>query len=781
MVLLWLIIICWPSMAMARAEVAPVHKCDEVAAHPDDTQKYRMPGFGTGKRLGIVDKDIDPALAIKHCTEAVLKDPNAARFHFQLGRAYWLSENYKDAVDQFRQAAEMGHAAAASYLGEAYQNGRGGLKVDLEKASKQYQQAVKGGFLPAERLLANFRNTTTPQVKPSSSALRAEGLDNPAPSVWENGLPNTVPAVSQLLLTNQVLALFILKHSPEQFDHSLWRMLIKWQVDDDRTYYRRTEIGPAGGLEWGLRWDHKPNKKYHPAYIPFSPSAFFPPDEFDENGYLIPSPDAEDLIKSNSDALELFKQWTHMRAATLPDTLVLPGTITLSKDNNHIELRFTPYQTLTRNAKCQGPASGLDYASGQILVAQEGPGRNLWLVLPNLQRLYIPHVRGDDWVSPGARSFSAHVELEFKHERTELIDSNEHTNKTILAHIAPTRIRLRSYADGSILHDEELHVARRDAGRLDVSENASALDALEPSRTGVPFTAEIADLLIVKFLPKAVDERNWERMLMARWFYEEAISLKGQNPDSGIFFTTETCKLDAKHKEGMLKQFKEWSIRRTHALPTRIAVKIDMVRQDGQYVLLPDGISIKEKNSLRSEMAANLRKRELLLRKNQHGIISHSESQDAPALSTPSPFVFIGSDGHFRMDSGPRRYCGITITPLQDPYCQGSLNAIQSHLVGAPGMGFSDVIELDKFILAPSGPNLKLSPLTLELEVVGVTKQTERPHHPALKTLSKNFGGEGTGPYYLFKTQLVSARVGMSRGTSGSELELKNFSEKQKQ
>jgi hypothetical protein len=127
------------------AEYEDVHRCDEVAAHPNDKQKWGP---------GVTDESLAPPLVIKFCGEAIRQHPDTPRFHFQLARAYWLAQRYKEAVEHFSIAARKGHAAAHAYLGDAYLSGQGGLPADTARATRSYQAAAEGGFEPAKESLA---------------------------------------------------------------------------------------------------------------------------------------------------------------------------------------------------------------------------------------------------------------------------------------------------------------------------------------------------------------------------------------------------------------------------------------------------------------------------------------------------------------------------------------------------------------------------------------------------------------------------------------------------
>jgi tetratricopeptide (TPR) repeat protein len=117
--------------------------CDSLAAHPDD--KGRM-------GPGVADEALAPDLAIERCTSAVKAAPRVARFHFQLGRAYWAAKRYDEALDALLKAEELNYAPAYFYLGQAFEKGLiEGQQADPETARQFYMIAASEGFAPAVR------------------------------------------------------------------------------------------------------------------------------------------------------------------------------------------------------------------------------------------------------------------------------------------------------------------------------------------------------------------------------------------------------------------------------------------------------------------------------------------------------------------------------------------------------------------------------------------------------------------------------------------------------
>jgi|GEM_PF-3019457 len=149
--------------AATAAGKAQLNPCDALAGHPGDPAH---------KGAGVSNAAVVPAEAIKQCELAVKQQPKNARFRFQLGRAYWLGQQYDKAVESLALAEEMRYAPSYHYLGLAYEQGRvKGEPADKALAADLYKMAVTGGF-DAEAV----RVDRTP-VKPAPVIEKASDLD----------------------------------------------------------------------------------------------------------------------------------------------------------------------------------------------------------------------------------------------------------------------------------------------------------------------------------------------------------------------------------------------------------------------------------------------------------------------------------------------------------------------------------------------------------------------------------------------------------------------------
>ena len=156
----------------SQEESSEVHRCDEVAAHPDDPAKWAQ---------GVAEEDLLPGPAVKLCTEAVEEHPGTARFHFQLGRALWAAGRIEEGVEAFLVAQEMEYAPAYAYLGDAYAEGLvPGEEADPVFAQELYALAAEGGFEPAAAMLEEGGAFTAEGgTRPGTAARPGLRLPNP--------------------------------------------------------------------------------------------------------------------------------------------------------------------------------------------------------------------------------------------------------------------------------------------------------------------------------------------------------------------------------------------------------------------------------------------------------------------------------------------------------------------------------------------------------------------------------------------------------------------------
>ncbi len=92
----------------AATAQAPRTRCDDLAAHPSDTQKIAP---------GVEQENYDITAGRAVCAEALAQFPDEGRFHYQYGRSYFYNDDYEAALPYFERAAELGSAQGQFVLG----------------------------------------------------------------------------------------------------------------------------------------------------------------------------------------------------------------------------------------------------------------------------------------------------------------------------------------------------------------------------------------------------------------------------------------------------------------------------------------------------------------------------------------------------------------------------------------------------------------------------------------------------------------------------------------
>lgn len=129
--------------AVSGRELASVHSCDELAAHPRDPGRMAP---------GVPLEEVVPRAALAACEAAAGDHAATPRFHYQLGRALAAAGRYAEARERFEGAAAEGYAAAWESLGWMHAKGLG-VPADLERAADAFRKALEAGF-PSEQSLA---------------------------------------------------------------------------------------------------------------------------------------------------------------------------------------------------------------------------------------------------------------------------------------------------------------------------------------------------------------------------------------------------------------------------------------------------------------------------------------------------------------------------------------------------------------------------------------------------------------------------------------------------
>ncbi len=142
-----------PSQALVTAQLpsgsaedTPVTECDTYAASPLDPHR---------RTAGVPEEKLNPSFAIPACVSAVRTFPSSPRLNYQLGRAYWKSNNFAEAMVWSRQAAQYQYAPAQGILGYMFQFGQG-VPQSHQEALLWYSKAANQGFAPAQKNLGLF-------------------------------------------------------------------------------------------------------------------------------------------------------------------------------------------------------------------------------------------------------------------------------------------------------------------------------------------------------------------------------------------------------------------------------------------------------------------------------------------------------------------------------------------------------------------------------------------------------------------------------------------------
>ena len=152
------------AVAEARAET-PGERCDRLASHPGDPR--RNPAFS-----GVATGDIDVVAAMSACLQATTSEPANARFHYQLGRAYFDGSNTDGAFAEFSTAAQSDYPVAKGALGYFYDAGIG-TRADKTKALALALEAASEnvGFAAHNAAVMLREGDGAPKDYPKSLAL----------------------------------------------------------------------------------------------------------------------------------------------------------------------------------------------------------------------------------------------------------------------------------------------------------------------------------------------------------------------------------------------------------------------------------------------------------------------------------------------------------------------------------------------------------------------------------------------------------------------------------
>ncbi len=135
-----------------------------------------------GVGLARFANEIEPEAAVQACEAAVSRDPQNARFHYQLGRSLNALRRYDEARAEWDKAREMGHARASYAIGNAIlnaaqQTGGSTSEAAPDEALAYYREGVDLGdpyaFYALGRQLVRHGKTEQDKLKGYDLMMRA--------------------------------------------------------------------------------------------------------------------------------------------------------------------------------------------------------------------------------------------------------------------------------------------------------------------------------------------------------------------------------------------------------------------------------------------------------------------------------------------------------------------------------------------------------------------------------------------------------------------------------
>lgn len=160
------------SAKVVQVDLTP-DPCDVQAADHLDPDGVGLARFAN---------EIEPDAALQACEAAVAREPQNARFHYQLGRALNALRRYDEARAAWDTAREMGHARASYAIGnailnQAQQTGGSTSEAAPDEALAYYREGVDLGdpyaFYALGRQMVRHGKTKQDQLKGYDLMMRA--------------------------------------------------------------------------------------------------------------------------------------------------------------------------------------------------------------------------------------------------------------------------------------------------------------------------------------------------------------------------------------------------------------------------------------------------------------------------------------------------------------------------------------------------------------------------------------------------------------------------------
>ena len=178
-------------VSFSTQERQVIHRCDVLAAHPDDPEAVAR---------GVTNENLNASVVISSCNEAIKIDAHTPRLRFQVARGFLKAEQFEAAIEMLIPAAQQGHGGALAYLADLLLDGAAGIEANPGLAESLYQKAVASGFMPAKTILAQFDD----QSKLLEQAEKEEAELQKASNDQGKLAPFRMPGVVEPIISGQL-------------------------------------------------------------------------------------------------------------------------------------------------------------------------------------------------------------------------------------------------------------------------------------------------------------------------------------------------------------------------------------------------------------------------------------------------------------------------------------------------------------------------------------------------------------------------------------------------
>lgn len=517
------------------------------------------------------------------------------------------------------------------------------------------------------------------------------GFSTATAPVMLTGLPEEPSLPERMMLDQESLALVMLRDHGDVLSDTAWQLMLKRQAKADENYYSQLFLRDTGS----------PDHDFNPRYTPFFPK-----------GYRYRHGD--DLSDKQ---ISLFKAWTDLRASNLPKTLNLrvgiasqrnqPTGVSLPVMQERYETArlvewlgeqgYSTHQVLLPDADPWGGAEEFDPA----IMAGPGAQRKPFLVLPNLVSRYVPELSQEEAERIlGGASGQHFLELALKIGDAELVVLDDRV-EALVVKSEPVQLFSHDRTGREIVYAHDYEVPAL-LSELQEVVSPSVMTAPEGP---LPLSAEVMDLLMVRYMADAVSDEDFQMMLEARWAYEDSMPVDGAEVVWGRFFVPGRLRPDETQFAQRLPDFKAWTLERAAALP-------DTFTLYQNHVILKEEtpIDILGSRTLRfGPMELMFPPMEVrschLAAQNLEALTQACDFLDSVQKDTPSIHP-LGLGYHM---TGPRMSCGMAMRGgrygvRETAYCKARRDQFEQVGSNAVEPGFRDILVLNKEVVFDGSP-----------------------------------------------------------------------------